>query len=389
MISVGNCTAALQHLVAATLAEGRGVPATELVDALASCDHLRYGDAELDSLEQLTVARRVAEFFELEKAGVEELLLRRHRLQEWSEIITGPLNDGTLSDLWFRSGGTTGDPKTLPQTLARLESEVRELSKQLPETKRIVALVPLHHIYGFIWGPLLSDRLGVPLVHGNLAVHAVHHDLRAGDLVLGVPEWWHYLSHSNTTLPAGVTGVTSTAPTPVSTINTLLDKGLASMIEVYGSTETAGIGWRDTVDDAFKLFSHWSRHDDDHLESLDGSLHPLPDIVQWPTPRSLRPIKRRDNAIQVGGVNVWPERVREFVESHPSVEACAIRPMATEQGARLKAFIVPTADRPDAAELRTELSHWLKDELPAAERPINLTFGDKLPRSSAGKLCDW
>lgn len=389
MLSTSHCKALLQHLIAATLAPARGIPAFELVGDLAASDHLRDGAAALDSLEQLTGARRVAEFFELEKAGTEELLLRRNQLSEWSELVAQPYNDEIISDLWFHSGGTTGEPKTISQSIARLHTEAGELAALVPETRRIVALVPLHHIYGFLWGILLSEQLQVPLVHGQPAIDSVHRDLQPGDLVIGVPEWWHYLGRSGQVFPAGITGVTSTAPTPASTIKTLLGKGLHRMIEVYGSTETAGIGWRDNTSDAFELFNQWSRHDNDHLARRDGRLYELPDIVEWPNQRALQPVKRRDNAVQVGGVNVWPDKIRAFVEQHPQVEACAIRPMATEQGTRLKAFIVPAEHSWNDEELRPTLSRWLREHLSAAERPINLTVGHQLPRNEAGKLCDW
>jgi 4-coumarate--CoA ligase len=250
-----------------------------------------------------------------------------------------------------------------------------------------VSLVPLHHIYGFIWGPLLSDQVNAPLIHGPDAVQAVHDDLQPGDLILGVPEWWQYVGRSHKQVPAGVTGVTSTAPCPAAVIRSALGKGISAMVEVYGSSETAGIGWRDDPEQAFQLFGHWRKHDDDHLRSETGDVYALPDLVNWNTGHSLTPRKRRDNAIQVGGVNVWPERVRTFIENHAQVQACTVRPLDTGHGPRLKAFIVP----PDLADgtIEPELRDWLKTNLTTAERPVQLTVGENLPRNSMGKPCDW
>lgn len=387
MLSVQNCTATLQHLVAATLAPGRGVSVNELLRDLSGCGDLKDGAATLDSLDQLTAAGRVAEFFELERAGTEEFLLRRKQLDQWSEVIVDSLNDGTLIQLWFRSGGTTGEPRLSPQPFKKLLSEVVEISGLVKNTTRIVSLVPLHHIYGFIWGPLLSDQLHVPLVHGPDAVQTVHKDLRSGDLVLGVPEWWQYLGALHNRLPDGVKAVTSTAPCPSHVIQSALKKGFTSMIEVYGSSETAGIGWRSNPERGFELFRHWQRHDDNNLASEAGHVYALPDVVDWQTDRSLIPCKRRDNAVQIGGINVWPDRVKTFIEGHPQVRACAVRALDTGNGTRLKAFIVPADEA--GGGVRAELGDWLKDNLPAAECPVQITLGDKLPRNSMGKLCDW
>lgn len=382
-----SCIATLQHLVAATLAADRGVSANELLQDLQATDHLRDGPAALDSLDQLAVARRVAEFFELEKTGAEEWLLRRHRLSDWSDLIFESFDDGTLDQLLFRSGGTTGEPKVVPQQVAQLVSEVREIRGLVGGTRRILALVPLHHIYGFIWGPLLADELNVPLVHGGKAVEEAHHNLNFGDLLVGVPEWWRYLAEARRPLPAGVTGVTSTAPCPLEVVEAALARGLATMIEVYGSSDTGGIGWRTHTGQGFKLFRHWRKQDADHLVSASGVVGKLPDHVQWQSDRTLIPLRRRDEAVQVGGVNVWPDQVRAFIEAHPGVECCAVRPMTTTQGTRLKAFIVAKGPTGDGFE--AELRDWLRANLPAAERPINLTLGDTLPRNAMGKLCDW
>lgn len=392
MLSLNHCTAILQHIVASTLAASRQVPVNEVLAELGrGSDDLREGGAALDSLDQLSVAREVAEFFELEKTGAEELLLRRSRLEQWSELIVECLEDRTLTELWFRSGGTTGDPKLFPQPVDRLYAEVREIAELVGSTRRIIALVPLHHIYGCIWGPLLSSKLNVPLVHGPEAIRVIHHEQQPGDLVVGVPEWWQYLEGGRHSLPEGVRGVTSTAPCSAELIGRLLDRGLTSMIEVYGSSETGGIGWRDDTGNGYQLFGHWSKQDDDHLKAQSGNSFPLPDQVVWQTDRLLTPVRRRDGAVQIGGVNVWPDRVRSLIENHYRVRACAVRPTETGTGTRLKAFVVPARLEPDHADdtIAAELQDWFRTSLSAAERPVQLTLGEILPRNGIGKLCDW
>lgn len=387
MFSDDACKATLQHLIAGTLAPDRRVSVGELLADLAGCDDLRNGAAALDSLDQLTVARPISEFFELEKAGIEQYLLRYHRLDQWSALICESLELGELTHLWFRSGGTTGESRLVSQSIAHLSAETARISKLVAGSKRVVSLVPLNHIYGFIWGPLLSDQLGVPLIHGPEALSIAHQGLRNGDLLVAMPEWWHYLGQLRAPIPKRVTGVTSTAPCPAQVIESALERGLDSMIEVYGSSETAGIGWRNDIRRAFQLFDHWHRQDNDHIVSVEGGVYWLPDEVKWDTDRSLCPVRRRDGAIQIAGTNVWPDRVRAFIEQHPRVSACAVRPMETAQGKRLKAFFVPVDACAD--DVSTELQAWINARLPPAERPVQLTQGKRLPRNPMGKLCDW
>ena len=388
MLSAENCRATLQHIVAASLAASRNVSANELLHDIGSSDDLRDGSVALDSLDKLNTARQVAEFFELRKTGAEEFLLRRSKLSDWAELILKGYREGVLDSVWFRSGGTTGDPKLVSHPVSCLLKEAAEIAAIVGGIRRIVALVPLHHIYGFIWGPLLSDAMGVPLVHGPRAVQEAHQGLGEGDLLLGVPEWWHHLSQLQEAPYRQAVGVCSTAPCPGETIQALLGRGLATMIEVYGSSETAGIGWRRDPSAPFRLFPHWKRSGADHLESSEGVRCSLPDHVDWMDEETLLPLKRRDHAIQIGGVNVWPERVSQFIESHPQVQACAVRVAETGEGKRLTAFIV-LAGESGGADPELDLRERIRNQLPAPERPVQLTFGEKLPRNALGKIDDW
>ena len=64
--------------------------------------------------------------------------------------------------------------------------------------------------------------------------------------------------------------------------------------------------------------------------------------------------------------------------------------MRPEEGARLKAFVVPrpgwTAAGTDA---QAALRAWIDQELAPAERPRAIRFGAYLPATPAGKPADW
>jgi long-chain acyl-CoA synthetase len=101
------------------------------------------------------------------------------------------------------------------------------------------------------------------------------------------------------------------------------------------------------------------------------------------------PEGRRDAAVQIGGINVYPGRVREVLRAHPAVADAAIRPMAPHEGTRLKGFIVPRDASQTHEALRQDLSRHADMTLSVAERPRAFTFGPDLPRTSAGKPSDW
>jgi acyl-coenzyme A synthetase/AMP-(fatty) acid ligase len=98
---------------------------------------------------------------------------------------------------------------------------------------------------------------------------------------------------------------------------------------------------------------------------------------------------RRDAAVQVGGINVFPERVRQLLLEHPLVEDAAVRLMRPDEGLRLKAFVAPGHGAGPADEFVRELRTWIDARLAAPERPKAITLGARVPRGALGKPADW
>jgi acyl-coenzyme A synthetase/AMP-(fatty) acid ligase len=90
----------------------------------------------------------------------------------------------------------------------------------------------------------------------------------------------------------------------------------------------------------------------------------------------------------VGGTNVFPAQIRQVLLGCPHVADATVRLMASAEGSRLKAFIVP-AGSADLDALRAELWSWTETRLSAIARPKAYTFGERLPRNTMGKLADW
>jgi acyl-coenzyme A synthetase/AMP-(fatty) acid ligase len=111
--------------------------------------------------------------------------------------------------------------------------------------------------------------------------------------------------------------------------------------------------------------------------------------VDWLDATQFQVIKRHDGAVQVGGINVFPARVQELLCRHPDVAAAQVRQASAAADGRLKAFVVPSADCVDSAQLPERLHAWLATRLTPPEMPRAITIGTELPRSSLGKLADW
>ncbi|RYY12324.1 MAG: acyl-CoA synthetase, partial [Alphaproteobacteria bacterium] len=277
----------------------------------------------LDSLERLAALGTLAEAFDLDDASLGSEPPRL--VGDWVDWVMDHHASGD-GDLTVSTSGSTGSPKTCQHAMADLMLEAEVLGRKVPGRRRVVALVPAHHLYGIIWTALLPDMLGLPIVVGSIGVSL---DLAPGDLVVAVPDQWRTIRSLTRRFPEDVVGVSSAGPLDDQLAADLLSVGLTRLLDIYGSSETGGIAVRELPGSAYELLPRWHlvpwgendwRLGDDH-----GVLHDLPDTVERIGDRQLRPVGRRDGAVQVGGHNVWPSRVVALLRQFDGIADAAVR----------------------------------------------------------------
>jgi len=366
-------------------------------------------DLALDSLEFLHIAGTLSTALQMHHSGVEDYLLARRTLGDWIDIAGVALGhyDG---ELVFTSSGSTGQPKHCAHVLYKLEQEAGALAGLFPARRRVLAAVPSHHIYGFLFTQLLPRHLGldseqVASVRAHLPATLARH-AAPGDLVIAHPQFWQAALAGGLAFPPDVIGVSSTAPCPDEVADAAGRCGLGALFQIYGSSETGGLGWRASHREDYRLLPYLARGEGAVERSVtrtlpDGAIETVQaqDGLKWSSARTFKVGVRCDGAVQVGGVNVYPARVRAALLEHPEVADCAVRPMRPDEGTRLKAFIVRRdvdinadgrADRADAERAFLQrLRGWIDARLAAPERPKAFTLGACLPRNAMGKAADW
>lgn len=359
--------------------------------------HLR-DDLGVDSLEQLQLATALAETLHLHESGIADYLMARRTITEWVEVAQAGLTQFSAL-LTFRTSGSTGVAKNCTHSLADLWQETLELACLLPSHQRVFSAVPCHHIYGFLFTILLpralplSDPKVIDLRSSSPA--GLRKSLRSHDLVIAHPAFWQSAAGMLSGVAAGVVGVTSTAPCPDSVSAALRAAGLQRLLQVYGSSETAGVGWRDDETAPYKLFKHWQRAPEQPStllrQTAAGSLLRVccPDKLDWSDDRHFFTGGRLDAAVQVAGINVFPSAVQQTLLQHPQVSDAAVRLMRSDEGTRLKAFIVPRTAHADSAQLQQDLLAWVQQRLTVAEQPKAFSFGATCPIGANGKDADW
>nr|WP_244654888.1 AMP-binding protein [Sphingomonas sp. CFBP 13733] len=285
-----------------------------------------------------------------------------------------------------RTSGSTGSPRLCIHAVADLLEEAAFLATRFADRRRVVALVPADHLYGLVWTALLPDALGVPVVVRTVGAPL---SLEAGDLVVAVPDQWRALSRMTRRWPGDVVGVSSAGPLDDTVAAVLLAAGLAGLVDIYGASETGGIAIRALPALDYDLLPRWqltaADPDDWRLVDCDGRHHDLPDHVARLGERVIRPVGRRDGAVQVAGHNVWPGRVAGVLRTVEGVADVAVR---LHGNGRLKAFVVPHPGQ-DPARLSARIEQLAANRLTDPERPKAYRFGTAVPRTAMGKLEDW
>lgn len=354
-------------------------PATEWDDTLP------IGEAglELDSIERIGALGALAEAFALD----DTLLTDAHpqTVGAWIDWVMAAHAAGDAR-LTVRTSGSTGTPRPCEHTVADLLDEARFFATCCPNRRRVVALVPAHHLYGIVWTAVLPATLDVPVV-----ARAIGAPLRLapGDLVVAVPQQWQAILRLTRDMPADIMGVSSGGPLDDRTAMALSAAGLTRLVDIYGSSETSGIALREWPAAAYTLLPRWrwlaGADGDGRLADRAGRVHALPDHVERLGDRTLRPIGRRDGAVQVAGHNVWPERVADVLRAADGVAEATVR---LHSDGRLKAFVVPV-DGHDPGIVSAAIDAAAAARLTVAERPRHVRFGTALPRNAMGKLADW
>ncbi len=380
-----------QAVIADLLGSELGLAPAELA-AINEETRLDADGVGIDSLGLLDLAAKVATFFRLHESELEDELLRRRSIGDWTATVMRAWANGSRS-ITFTTSGTSGAPAHCTHRWASIAQELDAQAALFADRQRIVGLVGPRHIYGFLFCVLLPRWLGVPFVDGRGAAAAgLARVSRSGDLLVGFPMRWDLAAPSGR-WPDDVTGVTSTGPIAAATIAALRQRGIGRMVEVYGSSETGGVAWREHPAEPLRPYPHWSLDCDCALVRSDPEVPGLTYQVESPDTLRARAggfdvTGRRDGAVQVAGCNVSCAHVARVLGKHPDIQSCAVRLMGAHEGARLKAFVVVRAGVASET-LRPLLRRWMRTLLSTAEMPANIVFGNALPRNAYGKLADW
>ncbi|MEQ8703428.1 MAG: hypothetical protein RIC19_05895 [Phaeodactylibacter sp.] len=329
-------------------------------------------DLQLESIQVMDLSAQVNAFFHLMETSPDNYLLASYSVDEWAQKCVNGRAQKSES-ITFLTSGTTGVAQPITHHQSFIDREVAFLKAYFSGTTTIVPLVPSASIYGYLYTIALPKALNIPVVFPS----AVHwNNLPPHTLIVGTPFTWSHLLRAMPGHPIRARGVCSTAPLAPPVFQDLLNRGV-DMTEVYGATETAGVGLRKNAADPFELFPYWSLQGASTLlDRESGQAYPLMDRVRPTGDNAFVVMNRRDQKLKIAGRLVDLASLESRIQAIKGVQHCQLSAKKQVDRTIITAAVTLQADSPDA---RQSFLSAVKIYLEPAERPAEVHFVENSP----------
>lgn len=351
-------------------------------------------DLGLRTEDLLLLSDSLQNMFHLLDKDISYFLLQYEFWGEWINVLSMASETKALP-MSFSNPFNQMEPISR-RSKAGFEQEADMLAQLIQPISRIVNVIPVHHPYGCMFRLMVDQWENLEMLDlSDASMLSILTQLRKGDCIVAYPDWWTDIERSALPIPAGCLGIHMHRPLSVRTTLWLRQQGI-EMLDIYGTTETGGIGYRRQMEEPYQLFPYWRHSPNNHAQlhrifpdrSVSSAMLP-PDYMTWESDKEFRLNGRRDQTIELDGQLIYPQKIAERLEHLPQVRACWIRKMSLEEGEGLKCWIIPHSNKEPAAALSTWIQLWCEQYLSAKDRPRHIILSQNSPIDQWGKLVDW
>ncbi len=336
---------------------------------------LGRGGIDANADQQRAGAARAALFF-----GYDQDVLRvsaGDTFGDWADRLAAPLRE-ELRYFRFHPATQGGEADTRHEA-DTIFQDAAAVASLMQGRRRVVSMVSPHSLMGLVATVMAPNLQRIEVIDGrNMGPDELSSQLSFGDIVIATPTLWRYLADTLPSMANNVMGMSFGERLGPNLATQLRQRGLGAMRELYGSTESGVVGWRDSPSDPFVLFDHWNRDGDAIARRRPNGqaqrLLPMDDL-EWNGDRAFELGSRRDGAVQIGAVNVFPNKIASIISDHPDVKVCSVR-VSQRPGNldRLIAEINLVPGRAPDQSMAWSIEEWCRSRLRPPERPRIYTF---------------
>jgi 4-coumarate--CoA ligase (photoactive yellow protein activation family) len=326
-------------------------------------------DFGLNSIQVLELAAHVNHLFHLFETDKKNYLLTDDQVDHWVNKIIDARKEKN-EQLSFKTSGTSGASKFTTHTVAYLWREIEFLATFFKEATQIITYVPAHSIYGFLFTVLLPAKLGIPVLHAS---EVQWNQLSPQSVIVATPFYWSYILPAFSNLPIQCYGVSATSMLVPELKHQIEEQGV-DLLDVYGSTETSGIGFR-KKETAYQLFPYFSFVQNEAVlqivDNNDNHLLPIQDMLKKQGDNLFLITGRIDNQVNVAGKLVDIEKVAANIRALENVADCKVSAKQVQYQTQLSAYVLLQTY---SEQLRALAIQRIKEMLPAHETPVVFNF---------------
>ena len=222
---------------------------------------------------RILLTQNISEAFiaEVKKPGVEFLtdqnaagsasiqdIIEKSDLPDEQYIRSVPQVDSDKTRILMFTSGSTGKPKAVPQRMTEFELDnafiISKWAKEFT-SRKLVTTVSQHHIYGFLFGSSLPFTLGVPFRRTRITFPEEFEKLSDTEyMIIATPAFLKRTVEIEEKLPLKNPFIFTSGGACSAELASSTEKVFGFCpLEVYGSTETSGIAYRQQNKDGLKF----------------------------------------------------------------------------------------------------------------------------------------
>ncbi len=318
-------------------------------------------------------------FFDLEMSEITPYL-KATTIGEWSGLISQSLLS-RMMQFHFHPAGPRSEETICTHAVSNLYQDGAAAASLLQGRRRLVSMVSPHSLLGFVLSVITPALQGIEVFDGRfMSPEELNGTLAFGDVIVATPSIWSYMMREDILAPDNSMGVSFGEVMKPELAASMRRNGIGVLRELYGSTQNGLIAWRDSPNDGFVLFDHWKKNEDNLARTEpDGSAKEFApmDHFNWDNQRCFSLAGRRDGAIQIGAVNVFPDKIAKLICDHNFVSKCTIRVANSSgiaQSNRLIADITLKKEALTSEDIARDIDGWCKANLGLHERPHIFNF---------------
>jgi hypothetical protein len=313
--------------------------------------------------------------------------------ESWDALDLASIEDAGI--VMFTSG-STGKPEPCARKLSFFrqgaDANAECMEEGLGSGGSIVATVPPYHMFGFEFSVIVPLFKGGTVYSGRpfypRDIAAALNAIDPPRILVSTPVHLRVLKESGIEMPPVARVFSATAPLPAPLAGNIENMLGADLREIFGTTETGSIGWRNTARaETFHLLHGMELTQQDEVSRISAPhISPpfvLPDRLAAAGGGDFRIAGRSNDIVNIAGKRMSLAGLNAILGEIDGVMDGAF--LAPDDGAagpvnRMTAFVA--APGLSDGDIRSAL----RDRLDSAFIPRRVVFVDSLPRNEAGKL---